>query len=162
MRIVTVDPRSCVACRNCEYACAYKHTGDFDRKDSRIRVNFYPEDLVCIPWTCAHCAEAWCMEICPANAISRNVETGAVEIDPNRCAGCKMCLLACPSGNIHFDTKEHVSEKCDLCGGDPNCVKFCVAGALNFIDEEEAYEYLREGFDNRLRRILSSERKRDG
>ena len=30
MRIVT-DPASCVACRNCEYACAFQQGGDFER-----------------------------------------------------------------------------------------------------------------------------------
>jgi Fe-S-cluster-containing dehydrogenase component len=87
MRIVEVDPTSCVACRNCEYACAFKQTGDFDIKDSNIRVNFYPEERACIPWTCVHCGEGWCMEVCPAGAILRNPETGAVEIDANHCAG---------------------------------------------------------------------------
>ena len=44
-----------------------------------------------------HCDEAWCLEVCPAAAIRRDPETGAVVIDAARCAGCKMCLLACPS-----------------------------------------------------------------
>ncbi len=154
MRIVAVDPTSCVACRNCEYACAFKQTGDFDVKHSNIRVNFYPEERVCIPWTCLHCAEGWCMEVCPAGAILRNPETGAVEIDANRCAGCKMCLLACPSGSIHFDKVELVSKKCDLCGGDPNCVKFCTSGALQFVEEDEAYSFRRESLDAKLKALF--------
>ena len=31
MRIVAVDPDSCVACRDCEYACAFRQSGDFAR-----------------------------------------------------------------------------------------------------------------------------------
>ena len=162
MRIVTVDPHSCVACRNCEYACAFKHTGDFNRNDSHIRVNFYPEAVVCIPWTCTHCSDAWCMEVCPADAISRNEDTGAVEIDSNRCAGCKMCMLACPSGNIHFNAGLHIAQKCDLCGGDPSCVKFCTSGALNFEEEEEAYTGRREAFDSKIMQLLAAERRKDG
>jgi len=162
MRIVTIDLNSCVACRNCEYACAFEQSGDFDRNASNIRVNFYPEEKACIPWTCTHCSEACCMEICPADAITRNPETGAVGIDSSRCAGCKMCMLACPSGSIHFDSREHITKKCDLCGGDPSCVKFCPSGALEFIEEEEAYSYKREAFDGMLMRILASERKRYG
>jgi len=137
MRIVAVDPTSCVACRNCEYACAFKQTGDFDVKHSNIRVNFYPEERVCIPWTCLHCGEGWCMEI-----------------DANRCAGCKMCLLACPFGSIHFDKVELVSKKCDLCGGDPNCVKFCTSGALQFVEEDEAYSFRRESLDAKLKALF--------
>ncbi len=162
MRIVTVDPDSCVACRNCEYACAFKQSGDFGRNTSNIRVNFYPGEKVCIPWTCTHCADAWCMNICPADAVSRNEASGAVEIDSNRCAGCKMCMLACPSGSIHFDAEEQRSKKCDLCGGDPSCVKFCISGALEFTEEEDAYTYKREAFDAKIKHFLFSERRRDG
>ncbi len=159
MKIVTVDPNSCVACRNCEYACAFKQTGDFNRKDSHIRVSLYAEEKVCIPWTCTHCTDAWCMEVCPAGAISRDLDTGAVIIDQDRCAGCKMCMLACPAGNIHFDADIHIAKKCDLCGGDPNCVKFCTSGALEFVEEEEAYSYKRESFDARLKKFLFTQRK---
>jgi Fe-S-cluster-containing dehydrogenase component len=164
MRIVAVDPDSCVACRNCEYACAFKQSGDFDTKESNIKVNFYPEQRACIPWTCVHCSEAWCIEICPAGAIARNPETGAVEIDSSRCAGCKMCLLACPSGSIHFQTREMVSKKCDLCGGDPICVKFCTSGALQFVEIDEAFNHRREQLDNKLIRILqlSRDSSKDG
>ncbi len=162
MKIVAVDPNSCVACRNCEYACAFEQTGDFDRNASNIRVNFYPEDLVCIPWTCVHCSEAWCIEICPAGAISRNSDTGAVEIDSTHCAGCKMCLLACPSGSIHFEPREHISKKCDLCGGDPVCVKFCTSGALEFVEEDQAYSFRRESFDAKIKQLLSLNRREHG
>ncbi|MEG1662216.1 MAG: 4Fe-4S dicluster domain-containing protein, partial [Clostridiales bacterium] len=106
MRIVTFDPNKCVACRNCEYACAYQHKQDFKRADAQIRVSFYPEERVCIPLTCIHCADAWCLNVCPAGAISRNPQTGAVEIDQKKCKGCKMCMLACPYGNIHFDEEK--------------------------------------------------------
>jgi len=29
-------------------------------------------------------------------------------------------------------------DKCDLCGGDPDCVKVCPTPALSFIDAESA------------------------
>jgi carbon-monoxide dehydrogenase iron sulfur subunit len=154
MRIVAVDPDACVACRNCEYACAFKESGDFARRASHIRVNFYARERACVPLTCMHCGEAWCLEVCPAAAISRDPETGAIAIDEARCAGCKMCLLACPSGNVHFDAVEGVSCKCDLCGGDPMCVRSCISGALQFVDAEEAFDYRREALDASLRRLL--------
>jgi Fe-S-cluster-containing dehydrogenase component len=154
MRIVTVDPDSCVACRNCEYACAFRQSGDFERGASHIRVNFYAQERACVPLTCMHCAEAWCLEVCPAAAISRDPGTGAVMIDEARCAGCKMCLLACPYGNVHFDQEDGVSRKCDLCGGDPMCVRCCTSGALEFIEADEVADRRREALDARLRRAL--------
>lgn len=159
MRVVTMNPDKCVGCRNCEYACAFKKTGDFSRQDSRMRVNFYPEERVCIPMTCVHCKEAFCMEVCPAGAITRNSETGGVEIDDKKCVGCKMCMLACPFGAIHFDGKALVSRKCDLCQGEPNCVKFCISGALQYVEEDEAYASKRETFDVRLKNTLLHSRQ---
>ena len=160
MKIVTMDPSKCVGCRNCEYACAFQRTDDFQRKDSMIRMNFYPEQRFCMPLTCFHCAEAFCMEVCPAGAIKRDSGTGAVIIDAKLCAGCKMCMLACPFGNIHFDSKAKVSLKCDLCGGEPNCVKFCISGALQYLDEEESYCDKRISYDSSLMNIFSHENLR--
>lgn len=154
MRIVTMDPSKCIACNNCEYACSFKQNNDFNRGDSKIRVNFYPGEKACIPLTCFHCSDAWCMEVCPTGAISRDEGTGAVVIDSVRCAGCKMCMFACPFGSIHYDARKRVSSKCDLCGGDPNCVKHCISGALQFEEEDEAFQYKRDSFDARLKSLL--------
>jgi len=159
MKIITMDPRKCVACRNCEYACSFKQKKDFHRLDSNIRVNFYPEERMCIPLTCVHCKEAFCIEVCPSGAISRNRENGAVVIDTSRCVGCKMCLLACPFGNIHYDAKAGVSRKCDLCAGEPSCVKFCISGALKFVDEEIIEDQKRDAFDIRSKFTLGYDEK---
>jgi Fe-S-cluster-containing dehydrogenase component len=44
-----------------------------------------------------------------------------------------MCILACPFGAPSFDPIERVTMKCDLCGGDPECVKLCSSEALKFV-----------------------------
>jgi carbon-monoxide dehydrogenase iron sulfur subunit len=157
MRIVVTDPEYCVACRNCEYACAFVHGGDFDRGSACITVGFYPDERACLPLTCLHCTRAWCLEVCPAGAITRHPGTGAIEIDASRCAGCKMCLLACPFGSVRFDADEGVARKCDLCGGDPACVRSCTAGALQYREADEASGLRRETVEARLRAILRHE-----
>jgi Fe-S-cluster-containing dehydrogenase component len=101
------------------------------------------------------------MEVCPSGAIIRDGETGAVVIVSARCVGCKMCMLACPFGQIYFNTREKVSSKCDLCDGDPNCVKHCISGALQFEREEEAFQYKRELFDARLKLLLSHQKDKE-
>jgi len=93
-----------------------------------------------------HCDDAWCLEICPAAAINRNESTGAIEIDSKRCAGCKMCILACPFGNIHFDKINMVSRKCNLCQGEPNCVAHCISGALQYVTAQNSCQNNREIF----------------
>ncbi len=156
MHIVTIDPLKCVACSHCENACSYHKSGSFRRKDSAIRVNYYPKTRTCIPMTCVHCRDAWCMEVCPAGAISRNASTDAVEIDASRCIGCKMCMLACPFGTMHFDSENKVCMKCDLCGGDPECVKQCISGALTFEAEEDLYRSNRYRIDRQMFSVLKS------
>ncbi|WP_317855257.1 4Fe-4S dicluster domain-containing protein [Chakrabartyella piscis] len=158
MKTVTIDPKKCVGCRNCEMSCAYAQTGeDCIRTHANIRVNNYSDDRFVLPMTCFHCEEAWCMNVCPANAISRNGETGAVMIDQTKCAGCKMCILACPFGNIHFDHVALVSRKCDLCGGDPQCVKHCIAEALNFEEIDDLAERKRIGIDERVKMLAKKQ-----
>jgi len=146
MRFITMDVSKCVVCRNCEYACAYRQSGDFDRENSNIRVEYYDDANICFPMTCLHCDDTWCLEVCPANAIHRNETTGAVEIKSDRCVGCKMCVLGCPFGNIFFDHEHQISRKCDMCQGEPNCVKFCISGALQYTPVEAKYQNNREIF----------------
>lgn len=151
MKVITMDPTKCVGCRNCELACAFVNSQETcERKESKIRVNHYIEEHAVIPMTCLHCEDAWCLNVCPANAISRDEKTHAVVINPQACAGCKMCMLACPYGNIHFDSVNLVSTKCNLCEGNPRCVGHCIAAALHYEDVEKFTERVRRKIDGRL------------
>lgn len=157
MKIITMDIRKCVACRNCELACAFAKSGrTCERPASMIRVNHYLEERAVIPLTCLHCEEAWCLEVCPAGAISRAAGSNAVVIDQSRCAGCKMCMLACPYGNIHFDEEKLVSQKCDLCDGKPRCVGHCIAGALQYEEAEDFAAARRRSIDQQLAQRLKN------
>ena len=149
-----MDVRKCVVCRNCEYACAYRQSGYFDREKSNIRVEYYSDAKICLPLTCLQCDDAWCLEVCPAAAIKRRPLTNAVEIDPERCIGCKLCILSCPLGNIHFDQEHQVSRKCNICRGDPDCVKFCISGALQYTTGDKSYQNNREIFQRFLGTLL--------
>jgi Fe-S-cluster-containing hydrogenase component 2 len=50
--------------------------------------------------------------------------TGAVVINDDVCTGCLDCVDACPFDAIPVGPNNEVL-KCDLCGGDPLCVKYC-------------------------------------
>ena len=54
----------------------------------------------------------------------------------DKCIGCKMCMNACPLGNISFSSKLKKVFKCDLCDGDPKCAKYCPGGAIVFEEED--------------------------
>lgn len=71
------------------------------------------------------------MKVCPTSAIYR-VEDGTVSVDAKKCIGCKLCISACPLGNITFSPVEKKVVKCDLCGGEPKCAKLCPSGAIEF------------------------------
>jgi carbon-monoxide dehydrogenase iron sulfur subunit len=62
-----------------------------------------------------------------------------------------MCVRACPSGAMGFDKKEKLADKCDLCGGDPECVKHCFYGALEFKDPEKTVFDMNLTYVNKLK-----------
>ena len=68
-------------------------------------------------------------------AISRN-ENGAVVINYKRCIGCRMCLNACPLGNITYHPEARRVFKCDLCDGDPKCARYCPGHAIVYEDTD--------------------------
>ncbi len=137
MKVLSIDISKCTGCRACEYACSFVHTGAFNRWDSRITISHFLEDFIFIPSVCTQCEEAYCVKVCPTQALSKNRETGVVEFDPNRCIVCKQCIMACPWGSIKLNHTGREIIKCDLCGGDPECVKVCQAKALEYIEVED-------------------------
>lgn len=123
----------CSGCRTCEIVCATYHEGVASSMLSRMFVrkdvmNACTTDIL----TCKHCAGPECVAACPTGALSVDPETGARVIDGEQCVGCQICMNACPvePPRIRYNPEKNVCFKCDLCGGEPQCVKFCPMGAL--------------------------------
>ena len=155
MKVITIDSKKCVGCRNCEMACAYQRTKETCAYDaSNIKINHFIEERILLPMTCLHCTDAPCMTVCPAKAISKDETLGVITIDKEKCAGCKMCMLVCAYGNIHFDNEALVSRKCDLCKGTPKCVGHCISGALQFEELEIVMETKRLKADEKIESFL--------
>ncbi|NQV47822.1 MAG: 4Fe-4S dicluster domain-containing protein [Rhodospirillaceae bacterium] len=127
----------CTGCQQCEMACSYEHEGVFNPAKSRIKVFNFPEEGRNVPYSCTQCADAWCMQACPVDAIYINTKTGAKEVSDALCVGCKVCTIACPFGTINYNHATGKVIKCDLCGGDPKCVEICPTPALTYIDAEQ-------------------------
>ena len=140
-QIIAIDIGRCTGCGTCELMCSFHHHGEFNPRKARIHKTVFLHEELAIPLLCSQCDEPWCQGICPSGAISRTLleDSGAavVRVDEEKCVGCKMCMLACPFGNIEVRAGGH-AEKCDLCDGDPQCVKFCARGALHFVDSERS------------------------
>lgn len=72
-------------------------------------------------------------------------KTGARVIDESKCTeDCSLCMKACGSyfdlPRIVFHPDKKIPVKCDLCGGDPECVKWCPNGALKYSNRSQFVE----------------------
>jgi len=135
--IYRVNVERCIACGKCELACAFTHGSEGTPSKTRINI-FRRGPELGTPVVCFQCHDAACASICPTQALVRNEATGAIEMVRERCILCRMCVAACPFGNMLWDSAYGCVQKCDLCGGEPRCVPFCPTGALLYVPAEEA------------------------
>ncbi len=136
VKVLNVDIEKCTGCRTCETVCSLINTDRVQPSRSRIKVIRYEkrgEYHNYIPMVCQQCSTPLCMDVCPTNAISRDPVLGAMLVDEQACVGCRICNMACPVGGISIDPVSNVAFKCELCGGDPECVKYCDSGALSYV-----------------------------
>jgi len=133
-----VNPALCTGCRTCELACSFAHS--VNGKPGRSRI--YPLDGgfkdLWVPVTCLQCDDPACVKSCLVDAITRNPETGAMDLDADKCVRCMACVAACPFGCSLHDTTHDIVVKCDLCGGDPVCAHFCPTKALTYAPIDDA------------------------
>jgi len=151
---IMVDLDRCIGCKTCIVACR-NHYGLVDHEKSMpgsmshyLRVESectgsYP-NLAEDYWVvmCQHCKKPPCIKACEAGAIHKDVQTGIVLIDKNKCVGAKKCIEKCPYAVIQFDAPGKFAHKCTLCydrvihGQVPVCVEVCLADALSFGEKE--------------------------
>jgi Fe-S-cluster-containing dehydrogenase component len=90
--------------------------------------------------TCRSCEDAKCVAACPEKALKQSEHTGILMVDEKKCEGCDWCVQACPHGGITLHPDTRVAVACDLCGGDPQCVKYCPEEALIIVSSDEEAE----------------------
>jgi len=137
-----VDVNKCTGCHACAMACQIANdlpTTLLWREVHTFNELHVPQvELMHLSLACNHCAEAPCMEQCPARAYHRDKKTGAVLIDADLCLGCRYCAWVCPYGAPRFDEARGVMTKCNFCvdkqheGDQPACVTSCPTGALTW------------------------------
>lgn len=138
MKRLILEYEKCIGCRLCELACSAEKELVYNPKKARIRATKIgiPEQIIMV--YCRHCEDAQCINACPVEAIGRN-QIGAVIIDEEKCIGCGNCIDSCPAQAIYEGNKsDSIPIKCDLCDGDPKCIKACIRGAINYGEYEVA------------------------
>ena len=133
-KMLMVDYSKCTGCRLCEVVCSIKKNGAVNPTRARITVIKWEPICVETPMLCQQCDSAPCIAVCPVKALARDEEIGRVTIDYDLCIGCKFCVAVCPFGAMGIDPVARKVIKCDLCDGDPTCVKFCETKALQYVD----------------------------
>jgi len=136
-KVLVIDYEKCTGCRLCEQVCSVKHEGVSNPARSRIKIVKWEQEGRYVPIGCQQCESAPCMAVCPVKAISRDETLNRVMVDYDVCIGCRMCVAICPFGAMLFDILAKRVIKCDLCDGDPLCVKFCDVDAIQYVDASE-------------------------
>lgn len=99
--VMVIDTRKCVGCHACTIACVAENNlppGVVYRPVVTEELGEFPNvQLRFTPRPCMQCDEPPCVPVCPVNATWKRPD-GIVEIDYDRCIGCRYCLIACPYG----------------------------------------------------------------
>lgn len=150
MRRIHVDVEKCAGCRYCEMLCSFYHEGRFSPRLSRVTV--FKEDKYGLdyPVFCHQCDPCPSITACPNGALTRT-ESGVIILNEELCVGCGLCAESCTFNAVKLDESSKPII-CDLCGGEPLCVKRCPTGALSLVDSEIEFKRPEEVFKAILKR----------
>ena len=108
MKRILIDADKCDGCKNCSIACMNAHRTDggdsvytLDLNDpaneSRNFIRLDGEGHY-KPIFCRHCDVPMCAGSCMSGALQKDLKTGLVTYDGDRCGSCYMCVMNCPYG----------------------------------------------------------------
>jgi Fe-S-cluster-containing hydrogenase component 2 len=142
VRRIFIQKEKCNGCRICELRCSFEHELTFSSALSRIYIQRKEMEGIAIPKTCIICGK--CIETCPENVISKSEKTGAISIDEENCTSCGECVTACPYDVMKIHPLTNKAMTCDLCNGNPQCVKYCPEDVLHYMTAREFSSYRKE------------------
>ena len=120
---IKIDKERCSGCHLCEMVCSLVHTGILNSEKSAIRID--QDDLetsMNTPVVCLQCKKMKCLS---RERLDESDERKKFIWDIARVEACPFNALSY-FGNAAYH--------CDLCGGDPQCIKVCTPGAITLIN----------------------------
>lgn len=106
---MVIDLQKCVGCGGCVIACKnennVKENVAWASRISRTVGRFPDVRYEYIPTLCNHCEKAPCVIGCPTSAMHK-ADGDITMHDPDKCIGCRYCIINCPYGVIHFNEEE--------------------------------------------------------
>lgn len=169
---IAINLDRCTGCNTCAMACKMQNNVPMGMAWNRVlneECEFevgvqgtYPHvSRAHLPVACQHCENPACLRVCPTGATYKD-DKGRVEIDYDKCIGCRMCMGACPYSARtfnweepayavdfplgDFDAPKHVAgavEKCTFCanrlarGEEPACMEHCPGRARYWGDLDD-------------------------
>lgn len=127
---ISIDHKKCSGCRMCEQICVFFHEREFNPRRARIKILAREKEGIYAPLLCNQCKT--CLSVCNQDALSWDEKLGVVRVDSKKCNNCGLCIDACPQAAIFSDPISGVVNICDLCNGNPQCVKWCQPQVLAY------------------------------
>ena len=167
-KVFLIDVKQCNGCYNCQIVCKDEHcendwrpyaapqplTGHFWLKlDEKERGQVPWVRVAYKPVMCQHCEKCPVLELGAADGAAYRRDDGLVIIDPEKAAGRRDLVEACPLGAVYWNEELALPQKCTGCahlldnGWDvPRCVDACAHDVIRWVDEdsEEAKAFIAE------------------
>jgi Fe-S-cluster-containing dehydrogenase component len=136
---MSVETEHCLSCteKPCVGACWVNRIQNLEDRNG-LRLEPYSATIrieggkAVLTGLCFNCEDKPCAAKCPVQAFEKTSQGAATRINSKKCIGCGLCVSACRGGCIWLNLERGHAVKCDLCGGDPECVKACASGAIHF------------------------------
>ena len=152
---IAINLDRCVGCHTCALSCKMQNNVPMGMAWNRVlneECEFevgvqgtYPHvSRAHLPVACQHCENPACLRVCPTGATYKD-DKGRVEIDYDKCIGCRMCMAACPYQVRNRNEKTGAVDKCRFCNVSNytsgtemcSCVTACPTGARIFGDLDD-------------------------
>lgn len=163
---MVIDLNKCIGCHACTAVCKQENQvpkGVHRSWVTEYETGKFPEvRSLKLPRLCNHCESAPCLSVCPTGATYRTAD-GTIQVNPDKCVGCRYCLAACPYDARYIDPIQKVAGKCTFCyhrveaGMMPACVSTCVGQARYFGDINSDHSEVSRMLKAKSHQVIKSE-----